>query len=215
VATLIASERDRAAGRAGALGLSWGAGHALTLFALGLPVVLFEDFLPGGVERAAELAVGLAIMALALRLLVRWRRGYFHAHVHEHDGMRHVHLHMHEHSGRAQHPARHVHAHAALGRSPFQAFAIGLVHGVGGSAGMGILLAAAIPGRVESAIALALLAAFTAVSMAAASMGFGHALSRGPVLRRAVAVTPAVAALSLAFGAWYALGALAAVPYHV
>jgi hypothetical protein len=33
------------------------------------------------------------------------------------------------------------------------------------------------------------------------------------VLRRFVTVAPALGVLSLAFGAWYALGALEAVPY--
>jgi len=42
---------------------------------------------------------------------------------------------------------------------------------------------------------------------------FGWAITRGPVLRRFETVAPALGALSLAFGAWYALGALNAVPY--
>jgi hypothetical protein len=50
--------------------------------------------------------------------------------------------------------------------------------------------------------------------MAIASTSFGYALSRGPVTRRFTAVAPALGAVSLAFGAWYALGALDAVPYY-
>jgi hypothetical protein len=49
--------------------------------------------------------------------------------------------------------------------------------------------------------------------MAAASTTFGFALSRGPVLRSFLTVAPAMGVVSLAFGLWYSLGALNAVPY--
>jgi hypothetical protein len=49
--------------------------------------------------------------------------------------------------------------------------------------------------------------------MAAASTSLGAVLSRGRVLRSYLAVAPALAMLSLAFGTWYALGALDAAPY--
>ena len=42
VTTLVASGRERAACRAGELGLAWGLGHAATLFAFGLPVLLLN-----------------------------------------------------------------------------------------------------------------------------------------------------------------------------
>jgi high-affinity nickel permease len=207
VSALIATDGDRSGRRAGLLGLAWGAGHASTLIALGLPIVLYDDYLPDGVQRGAEVAIGVLIVVLAIRLLVRWRRGSFHAHVHRHDEGAHRHLHEHE-------AASHDHAHAArLGRSPFQAYGIGLLHGLGGSAGVGLLLLAAIPSHVEGIAALVVFAAFTAVSMAVASTSFGIVLSRGPVLRRFVAIAPALGTLSLGFGVWYALGALEAVPY--
>src|SRR3954447_17910342 len=74
VATLLARHRSDARG-AGRLGLAWGLGHATTLFAFGLPVVLFESYLPEPLQMGAEAAVGLVIVALAARLLLRWRRG--------------------------------------------------------------------------------------------------------------------------------------------
>jgi ABC-type nickel/cobalt efflux system permease component RcnA len=218
VSTLIASEDEAATGRAGVLGLSWGAGHAITLFAFGLPIVLFESYLPAAVQQAAEVAIGVVIMALAVRLLMRWRRGRFHAHSHHHEGIEHRHLHGHE-QAHARHDhdvVAHGHDHdpeSVLGRSPLQAMGIGLVHGMGGSAGVGVLLVASIPGQATGVVALIVLAVFTAVSMALLSSGFGLALTRGPVARRALAVAPVLGALSLAFGAWYALGALEAVPY--
>ena len=105
------------------------------------------------------------------------------------------------------------HAHARGARTRRQAYGIGLVHGMGGSAGVGVLLLAAIPGHVQAAVALALFATFTAVSMALASTSFGWLLARDGARRSLHSVAPAIGALSLAFGVWYALGAVEAVPY--
>jgi ABC-type nickel/cobalt efflux system permease component RcnA len=212
VSTLVAGERDFGPRRAGALGLSWGLGHATTLFLFGLPIVLFNSYLPDALQTGAEIAVGVVIMALALRLLLRWRRGHFHVHEHRHNGGA-EHRHLHDHAAR---PDSHEHGHVSerLGRSPLQAYGIGLIHGMGGSAGVGILLLAAIPDHVEGVVALALFAACTAVSMSLASSTLGYALSRGAVMHRFVAVAPALGTLSLAFGAWYALGAAGALPYY-
>jgi ABC-type nickel/cobalt efflux system permease component RcnA len=212
VSTLVLSGKPGGARRASRLGLAWGAGHATTLLAFGLPVVLFERSLPDAVQRAAELAVGLIIIALAVRLLLRSRRGYLHLHPHDHDGVRHAHPHVHEHPRRRPHPAAahgHAHRHAdALGRTPLAAFGVGLVHGIGGSAGVGILLVGSISGGAAAAGALVLFAAATALSMALVSAGFGAAVSRGPAARALERLVPALATLSLLFGAWYAAAAI-------
>ena len=216
VSTLIASDPEDGTRRAGRLGLAWGTGHALTLALFGLPIVLLQAYLPEPLQRAAEAAVGVMIMVLALRLLVRWRRGHFHAHPHRHGETEHRHLHPHGEAHRAHAHAAHDHTHdsdARLGRTRRQAFGIGLVHGMGGSAGVSVLLLAGIPDTAEAVAALTVLAAGTAVSMAALSSAFGYAITRGPVLTRMVALAPAMGVLTLAFGGWYVLGAIGAVPY--
>jgi hypothetical protein len=183
VSTLVAGDRADTR-KAGRLGLAWGLGHATTLFAFGLPIVLYRSYLPDAVQTAAETLIGLVIVALAARLLLRWRES-------------------------RRGTDRHLHA----ARSPLQAYGIGLVHGIGGSAGVGVLLLASIPDHVEAVVALGLFAAFTAVSMSLASTSFGWVLSRGAVQRSFVSVAPALGALSLGFGVWYSLGAVQAVPY--
>jgi High-affinity nickel-transport protein len=198
VGTLMASARERAGRRAAALGAAWGLGHALTLFAFGLPVVVFEAYLPERLQQGAELTIGLVIVFLALLLLARWRRGAFHAHVHAHGDGAHLHVHSHAKGERAR------------TRSARSAFAIGLVHGMGGSAGVGVLLVASIESTAYGVVALGLLAGFTAVSMALLSTGFGAGLRRLPPARLA----PALGAVSLAFGVWYSLGALSLTPYY-
>ena len=205
VSTLVVSDKRHGGRRAAKLGLAWGAGHAVTLLALGLPVVLFDEYLPQWLQQAAEVAVGLVIVGLAARLLLRWRRGYFHAHPHSHGELHHAHPHVHESTA--------DHRHDALGRTPLAALGIGLMHGVGGSAGAGILLVGAVPGRMAGLIALVVFALGTAVSMAAASSGLGYALARGPLLQRTRVAIPAFGVGGVLFGAWYALGALHTVPY--
>jgi high-affinity nickel permease len=46
VTTLMASSREPARRRAAALGMWWGLGHALTLVLFGVPILLFEAYLP-------------------------------------------------------------------------------------------------------------------------------------------------------------------------
>jgi ABC-type nickel/cobalt efflux system permease component RcnA len=183
--TLVASGREKAARSAASLGAWWGIGHGITLVLLGIPILLAERFIPERAQQGAETAVAALIVFLALRLLVRWRHGYFDLHAHPH-------------------PDR-EHRHAA--RTPLSALGIGLVHGIGGSAGVGILLLATIPSETVAVASLLLLALFTAVSMSVVTAGFGLTLSKRPVTAAANAVVPALGAMSLAFGLWYAAAA--------
>jgi ABC-type nickel/cobalt efflux system permease component RcnA len=205
VTTLVAGARERAAHTAAELGLAWGAGHAITLFAFGLPILLLDKYLPERAQQAAETAVAFVIAYLAVRLLVRWRRGAFHMHEHVHGGTAHSHLH--------RHAAEPGHGHAHPQRTRLGAFAIGLVHGMGGSAGVGILLVAAIDSTWLSVAALALLAVFTGVSMTILSTGFGATLASRPVRASFEWLAPALGVASLVFGVWYGTAAWGLVAY--
>lgn len=207
VTTLLASGKERSGRLAARLGLAWGLGHATTLFAFGIPIVLYERFLPERLQQAAETLIGVVIVSLAVWLLVRWRRGLFHAHLHEHDGDRHVHVHTH------RDVESHAHRPVKL-RSPWQAYGIGLVHGMGGSAGVGVLLLSTVKSQTVAVVALALLALFTALSMTLVTTGLGLTLGRRRVRRSFNALAPALGVVSLAFGVWYALGALELAPYY-
>lgn len=206
VTVLVAGGGKRRKRLAARLGLTWGLGHATALLAFGLPIVLAKAYLPDAAQRAAETTVGVVIGTLAVWLLVRWRRGVFHLHVHDHGGRG---RHLHGHAGGGDHP----HASERSLRTPRQAFGIGLLHGVGGSAGVGVLLLATIHNRLLAVGALALLALFTAGSMALLSTGVGATLGSARVGRSLHRVVPALGVGSLVFGAWYALGALNVVPY--
>jgi high-affinity nickel permease len=202
VTTLVASREKPTRRAAATLGGCWSLGHASTLFLCGIPIVLFKAYLPEPVQQGAETAVGLIIVSLAGGLLVRWRRGLVHAHVHEHDGRQHVHFHT--------HAATSVHAHERpiRVRSPLQAYAIGLIHGIGGSAGVGLLLLASIHSHSYALIGLTLFALFTAVSMTLISSLLGMTIANASVARSLGRIAPALAIASLLFGLWYAFSAL-------
>lgn len=209
VTTLIASEEERKRVRkAGLMGLFWGLGHGTTLVILGLPLVLVGAFLPELVQQVAETLIGMIIVLLAVRLLLRWRRGLYHAHAHSHDeGDTHRHVHSHKES------EAHAHAHAVPRRTPLSAYGVGFVHGIGGSGGLTLLLLSTISDKAEAAGALLLFAAGTAISMALLSTAFGLAIAGGPIGRNFERVAPVLGVLGLAFGAWYALGALGLIVY--
>jgi ABC-type nickel/cobalt efflux system permease component RcnA len=207
VTTLVASKKEKSSRLAAKLGFAWGLGHATSLFAFGVPIVLFRAYLPEIVLRFAETLIGLVIVGLAVWLLVRWRRGVFHAHPHEHSQDKHEHLHSHVAMN------AHEHRHTIRSRSPLQAYAIGLVHGMGGSAGVGILLLASIQNRLLAVAALGIFAFFTAVSMALMSSGLGRTLGNAAVRGSFNRLAPTLGSSSLAFGVWYALGAQGFVPY--
>ena len=209
VTTLIASEKERERARkAGLMGFFWGLGHGTTLVILGLPLVLFNRSLPEPVQQAAEVAIGAIIAFLAARLLLRWRRGFYHVHTHAHDeGPDHRHVHSHEEDD------FHEHEHVIPHRTPLSAYGIGLVHGIGGSGGLTLLLLSTISNQAEAAGALLIFAAGTAVSMALLSTAFGLVITGGPIGRNFERVAPVLGILSMVFGVWYALGALAVVTY--
>jgi high-affinity nickel permease len=205
VTTLVASGTERCSQRAAKLGLAWGAGHAVTLVVFGLPIVLLNEYLPERVQQLAETAIAVVIVALAARLMLRWKRGVFHTHVHRHDDGAHSHIHSHENDT--------GHAHAQRHRTPLGAFVIGLIHGMGGSAGVGILLVASIASKPVAIVSLVLLAAFTAVSMAILSAAFGRTLDSRSVRRSFETLAPALGITSLAFGCWYGAAAWSLAPY--
>ena len=190
VSTLVVSGRERATRAAARLGAAWGLGHAVTLVAFGAPILLAERYLPDLVQRGAETTVAALIAFLAVRLLVRWRHGAF----------------------AARGVTDGVHRHPV--RTSAGAFGIGLVHGMGGSAGVGVLLLASIHDRGVAVIALGLFAACTALSMAALSTGWGMLLASSPARGSLSRFAPVLGCASLAFGVWYALGALSLAPYY-
>jgi ABC-type nickel/cobalt efflux system permease component RcnA len=197
VTSLVAVDGGDVRGAA-RLGTWWGTGHAAALLVIGLPLILLKSEMPGWVEHWAETAVGVVILVLALRIVVKWLRGDFRAGRHPHQRMSgpesHRHLH---HRDQPEHRHRNV-------RTPRQALGIGVLHGLAGSGAVALLLIAALPGKVEAAAALGVFAPMSAVSMTLCTTAFAWLLTRPLIdpLYRTVLI-PAFGLFGLVFGAWY------------
>ena len=182
--------------RAARLGAWWGAGHASVLLVVGLPLVFFKSQLPAWLESGAERAVGVVILVLALRVMIKWLRGDYRADAHEHAAGHGRRRHLRRGSGA-------THRHVKV-RSPQQAFGIGLLHGLAGTGAVVLLLIAALPTKLEAAAALAIFAPMTMVSMALCTTAFAWILTR-PMLQplyRTVLI-PALGVFGTMFGLWY------------
>ena len=206
VTTIFASGRERATRAAGWLGVSWGVGHGVTLMAFGLPAVMFGADIPGGVQRGCQVAVAGLLVFLAIRLITRWRRG------------------AHHHRGTSERAVRDVPARSqpddrprpdmdSPTRTVRAAFGIGLIHGIGGSAGASVLVLASVESRALAIVSLALLAIFTIPSMWLITTAFGVALIQRPMQARMSALTPVLGTLTLGFGLWYGAGAIGVSVY--
>jgi high-affinity nickel permease len=184
--------------RATRLGAWWGLGHAAALLAIGIPLIAFKTGLPAWLESAAEKAIGVVILLLALRVIFKWVRGDFRASAHAHDGDGH---------DRRRHLRRddpEQHRHMAV-RSPAQAVGIGALHGLAGTGAVVLLLIAALPTQLEAALALAVFAPMSIVSMAACTAAFAWVLTRPivePVYR--TVLIPSLGLFGVMFGLWYA-----------
>jgi hypothetical protein len=178
------------------LGVWWGLGHALVLVAVGIPLIALKSELPAWLEAGAETGVGLVILALALRVIAKWVRGDYRVSGHRHpEEARHRHLHR---------GATDEHRHPHL-RTNRQAFGIGVLHGLAGTGAVVVLLIAALPGQFEAALAMAVFAPMSIVSMAACTSAFAWLLTRpivDPLYRRVV--IPALGLFGVVFGLWYA-----------
>jgi ABC-type nickel/cobalt efflux system permease component RcnA len=196
VTSLVAAE-DGDTRQAARLGAWWGAGHAGMLLALGLPLIFLKGELPRWLERGAEKAVGAVILALAVRVIVKWLRGDYRAGAHAHEGGHGQRRHLRR--GRAGSGHRHTTV-----RTPAQALSIGLLHGFAGTGAVVVLLIAALPSALKAALALAVFAPMSMVSMALCTSAFAWLLTRPaiePVYR--TILIPSLGLFGVLFGLWY------------
>ena len=114
----------------------WGVGHTISLFAVGLVVIFLKLQISESVEAKLEGAVGIMLVLLGLNALRKlFQSDKIHVHAHEHDGRQHLHIHTHvdEKAERSHH------------RFTPRSVAIGMVHGLAGSAALMLLIVPTIP----------------------------------------------------------------------
>jgi ABC-type nickel/cobalt efflux system permease component RcnA len=158
VAITTIVSRQRSIRHAGLIGILWGVGHTVTILAVGAAIILFNVAIPVRIGLAMEMAVGLMLILLGLLNLtgvVRWMTKRFtpahtnteiiHSHPHRHGTYVHEHIHGHW-------PEVHMHLDQPaessiqmlmqrIGMYQFlRPLAIGIVHGLAGSAAVALLV---------------------------------------------------------------------------
>ncbi len=213
VATIVS--RTGRFGAGALIGALWGLGHTATVAAVGSAIIVFRLAVTPALGLSLELAVAVMLMTLgALRFVSAWRESDAvpAAHLgepHPHTGAPAFHSHVHAHGGTVhRHP--HVHPSPALARAlrsvgPAQALrsvAVGLVHGLAGSAAVALLVLSTVEGAAGVAAYLLLFGAGTIAGMtvitAALAVPFAAAsASRLGRWRRAFAMGTGLMSLGL------------------
>jgi len=123
-------------------GLFWGIGHASMLFVIAGAALVLQLSLSDRLASGLEFAVGMMLIGLGAQLLYRLWRDRVHFHTHEHgDGT--VHFHAHSHKGEAGPHQAISHDHQHGEPLPWRSLAVGLMHGMAGSAALVVLASTA------------------------------------------------------------------------
>jgi high-affinity nickel permease len=136
-AVAVLATRAKSVRQALPLGVMWGIGHTLTLFAFAAVIVVFNNNLPQTVTLMLEALVGVMLVVLGADVIYRLLKKRMHFHVHGHvDEKRHIHAHSHE--GKKTHDLS-PHGHEHFKGLSFRALAVGMMHGLAGSAALVLL----------------------------------------------------------------------------
>lgn len=154
VTTIVSNQRNKA--RAALIGAFWGLGHTVTIFVVGAAIILFDLVIPVRVGLSMELSVAVMLIILGLMNVTGFLRSMpaslehpkhiVHSHPHTHGSNIHEHSHTHQPDGHS-----HPHDHKSLawmdrvlGRAGLYQYlrplAVGIVHGLAGSAAVALLV---------------------------------------------------------------------------
>lgn len=232
VATIVSREPRF---RSGALiGVLWGLGHTLTLTVVGGAVILLNLTIPQAVALSLELAVALMLMGLGGLRLFWTFRDVVHTHPqhlktrHDHDHGDRFHSHVHTHDGLIhRHP--HIHPSTSLLRAlgtvgvgqAVRSIAVGVVHGLAGSATLALLVLATIQNPFWALAYLGVFGAGTIFGMMVitAALAVPFAVSARRFARVNYALSMGIGLLSIGVGFFLAykigfvVGLLAGFPY--
>jgi len=154
VTTIVS--RQRSIKLAALIGVLWGVGHTITILIVGAAIILFGLAIPPRVGLTMELSVGLMLILLGILNLsgiIRWitekwspARKAAHSHPHVHGDYIHSHSHGHapETHGHAENATPVSWMDRAFGKlglyQVLRPLAVGIVHGLAGSAAVALLV---------------------------------------------------------------------------
>lgn len=177
-------------------GVFWGIGHTITLFIIGLILILMKREIPEKWAMSLEFLVGIMLVYLGIKTILSFRN--IHIHNHQHDGDDHKHVHSHRNNG--EHKHKHQHQNTTYLKSMF----IGLVHGLAGSGAMVLLTMSTVRSAEEAAIYILIFGAGTVIGMLffTTIIGIPFVLSKKrKTISRPLGITTGV--ISTVFGVYY------------
>jgi hypothetical protein len=125
-------------------GAVWGLGHALMLGAFGGTVYALKLTLSERLASGLEFVVGVMMVLLGARLIYVLVRDRIHIHIHRH-AAGDVHVHAHSHAGDVADHRRSAHDHGHPAGGWRRSLAVGMMHGLAGSAALVALAATTAP----------------------------------------------------------------------
>jgi ABC-type nickel/cobalt efflux system permease component RcnA len=194
--------RAPSAGAALRLGVTWGVGHTLTLFAVGGVVLGFGLGTPERLSVWLELGVAVMLLLLGGDLLRRVVMHRVHLHRHAHSDGR-IHVHVHSHAVGGDHDD-HPHPQPVTWR----ALLVGLMHGMAGSAALILLVLTTVDDLLTGLSYIVLFGLGSILGMAALSLVVSLPLQRSPrtLARFRSGLEAAVGAATTGVGFWMLAG---------
>lgn len=220
VAVAVIVSRTRRFSAGALIGALWGFGHTATIAAVGAAIILLGVTITPAVALCLELTVAVMLMGLGAARIAGALRAAgavppahlaephahagaaaFHSHAHTHNGTVHRHPHVHP-------PERLVRALREVGPAQaIRSMAVGLVHGLAGSAAVALLVLATVPDPRAAVAYLFVFGAGTILGMTAITallaVPFTWPALGLPRWRRAFAMGTGV--LSLGLGVYLAV----------
>ena len=217
VSTIVS--RQPRLSRAALIGAFWGLGHTVTIFVVGTAIILFDLIIPARIGLSMELSVGIMLIVLGFLNVVSFFRSLpdapvptsqgevLHAHPHTHGDYMHSHPHTHlPEDPHAPDPTPVAFLDRMLGTSGLyqhiRPLAVGVVHGLAGSAAVALLVLATIRNPGWAIAYLLVFGVGTIAGMMVITMSLASAIKivggRSQVVSRRLAMASGL--LSLAFG---------------
>lgn len=149
-------------------GAVWGLGHTIALMVFGSVVIMMNSTVPETLAHWLEFTVGIMLALLGADVIRRMIRDRVHFHFHKHKANDHSHLHAHSHRGEGEH-ATSVHEHTHNKGLTARVLAVGIMHGMAGSAALVLLVAGTITSTTTAILYIVLFGFGSIVGMAALS----------------------------------------------
>jgi high-affinity nickel permease len=217
VTTIVS--RQRSIRHAALIGVLWGLGHTMTILVVGSTIILFGLVIPPRVGLTMELSVGLMLILLGIMNLtgfMRWisetitnRASGQHWHPHGHRD--YAHRHAHGHADEATPVGWMDRTFGQLGLYQIaRPLAVGIVHGLAGSAAVALLVLTTIRAPFAAVAYLLVFGVGTIAGMmlitAAIAVPFTVAETRFVRLNRGLAVASGLISLCFGFFVVYQMG---------